>query len=277
MKHVSFLLISLFFLQAPLSRDTTKNTIPKNHEYRIQQIEDPSELFLKYESLISEEAREYRKHIEEYTSAFIRLVSIIGSVVMIIITVFGIGTWIQIRRTVNKLFQKNVEKAMEKKFDEYDSIVKVRAKEYEALLLDLTRGIAWFQDEENYSIDPAKLVGKKILWVDDNPSRNELPENVLTAAGIDFTNVHATENVLKALGKAKKFDLIITNMGRGKDSRAGITLLKKLNEIENNIPVIVFSRPQTIKKYDEEIRQLNAKAVTGYTQIMIEVQRTLGK
>jgi CheY-like chemotaxis protein len=273
-------LIGLLLISSTLAIEKPKDAMPKLDTIKVYQVADPTEVLLKYETLLSEEAKEHRQFLERQDERFYRFITIFGAMALFLLGFLNYKSRRDIRDLVNERFQKDVGSAIQGKLDEYDAVVRGRATQLGALILELSRRIPSAEDpSEAYSIDPAKLRNKNVLWVDDNPERNSFPVSVLKEAGIIFTAARSTDEAINLINRTTPtFDLIITNIGRSPDRQAGITLLKKINEIKSHIPVIVFSRPETIRKYAETALDLGArKCVTGYSQIMTEVQAMLGK
>lgn len=61
-----------------------------------------------------------------------------------------------------------------------------------------------------------------ILWVDDRPNGNRFERQSMEALGIRFVNVVSTDEALERL-KNQSFDVIISDMKRPGDDRAGYT------------------------------------------------------
>ena len=85
-----------------------------------------------------------------------------------------------------------------------------------------------------------KLTGKSILWVDDNPGNNELAVRALRRLHLDIVQETSTEAGLAAMGR-RHFDLVISDMGRGADMRAGYGLLAAIRSNKNNVPFLIFA------------------------------------
>jgi PleD family two-component response regulator len=62
-----------------------------------------------------------------------------------------------------------------------------------------------------------------VLWVDDRPSNNIFERQSLEALGVSFVLAISTDEALSKVAK-QKFDVIISDMGRPPDPRAGYTL-----------------------------------------------------
>jgi ActR/RegA family two-component response regulator len=60
------------------------------------------------------------------------------------------------------------------------------------------------------------LTGKSVLWVDDNPSNNELAMRALRKFNLDVEQATSTDTALAAMQR-RPFDLVISDMGRGAD------------------------------------------------------------
>lgn len=84
------------------------------------------------------------------------------------------------------------------------------------------------------------LRGIQILWVDDNPKNNEFEAGHLVRLGAAVEPVLSTDDALRAL-RGARFDIVISDMGRRRDSRAGFTLLTRFHELQLNVPVIIYS------------------------------------
>ncbi|WP_286077983.1 response regulator, partial [Thomasclavelia cocleata] len=81
---------------------------------------------------------------------------------------------------------------------------------------------------------------------------------------IHFDIALTTEQGLK-LYRKELYDLIITDMGRGDESNAGITLIKELNFLHCQVPVIVYCSMAAIRRYSDEAIRLGAYRVVNGT------------
>jgi CheY-like chemotaxis protein len=112
------------------------------------------------------------------------------------------------------------------------------------------------------AFDPAtadKLIGKSVLWVDDNPANNTLAVRALRRLQLDIEQVTSTELALEAL-KRRHFDLIISDMGRGTNMRAGYELLKAVRDQGNDVPFFIFAgsdKPEFRREAAERGAQLS--------------------
>ncbi len=84
------------------------------------------------------------------------------------------------------------------------------------------------------------LANASVLWVDDRPSNNVNERQSLEALGIRFTISTSTEDAMEKV-RARKFDLIISDMGRPPDARAGYTLLDALKKLGDPPPFVIYA------------------------------------
>lgn len=107
-------------------------------------------------------------------------------------------------------------------------------------------------------VNVKKLSDIKILWVDDNPQNNTYERRSLEALGIRFVISTSTEDAVQKI-KQSKYDLVISDMGRGNNKQAGLDLLKEIKN--DNAPLIFYSWGETVEK----VRQAKEKGAFGYT------------
>lgn len=79
-----------------------------------------------------------------------------------------------------------------------------------------------------------------VLWVDDRPNNNIYERQALETLGISFVSATSTDEALGYLSR-RRFDAIISDMGRPPDPRAGYTLLDKLRASGDKTPFIIYA------------------------------------
>lgn len=99
-----------------------------------------------------------------------------------------------------------------------------------------------------------------ILWVDDHPNNNISERQSLQTLGINFVLAKSTKEALEEL-KKQDFDVIISDMGRPPDPRAGYTLLDQLRYDRNQTPFIIYA---TSRK-PEHIAESRRRGAIGCT------------
>jgi len=80
----------------------------------------------------------------------------------------------------------------------------------------------------------------RILWVDGKPENNLHERAALSALGINFILAHSTDEAVELLQQSK-FDVIISDMNRPSDSKAGYTLLSQIRQMGNLTPYIIYA------------------------------------
>lgn len=84
------------------------------------------------------------------------------------------------------------------------------------------------------------LIGKAVLWVDDNPGNNELAVRALRKLQLDVEQATNTASGLAVMGH-RHFDLVVSDMGRGDNMRAGYELLAAIRAEGNSVPFLIFA------------------------------------
>jgi CheY-like chemotaxis protein len=84
--------------------------------------------------------------------------------------------------------------------------------------------------------------GRRILWVDDHPGNNQtLGELFAQLLGVRIRYSLDTGDALRSLLTDSGFTMVITDMTRGPDDRAGTTLLRRMIEENVSRPTIFFT------------------------------------
>jgi CheY-like chemotaxis protein len=105
-----------------------------------------------------------------------------------------------------------------------------------------------------------------ILWIDDNPKNNSYFIQQLSDTGIKVDLAQSTSEG-EALLKSKKYDLLISDMGR-KDAlnynpTAGIDLLDFVRKTDKTTPFVIYSSSRALKDYGQRAIDHGATAVTS--------------
>lgn len=114
-----------------------------------------------------------------------------------------------------------------------------------------------------------KIVGAKALWVDDRPMNNTYEKQALELLGIRFTISTSTEDALDRL-RHTTYDVIISDMGRPPDRRAGYTLLKEIQAMHITTPFIIYAGSRA-PEHIAEARGRGAFGTTNDSQELFEM------
>jgi CheY-like chemotaxis protein len=82
---------------------------------------------------------------------------------------------------------------------------------------------------------------RRLLWVDDHANNNAFEREALQSLGFTIAMAYSTDEALSALQR-ESFDVVISDMNRAPDPRAGFTLLSRLRADGLNVPYIIYSR-----------------------------------
>jgi len=130
-------------------------------------------------------------------------------------------------------------------------------------------------EPQDTRVRASKTLHNRILWVDDYPSNNSQIIELFERHDVRFDIALNTASGLEFL-KENDYDLIITDMGRGSKSDAGIELIQEIAKIDKAIPIIVFASSRAIERYGELAYELGAIAVTnGSGNIISHISKIL--
>ncbi|MFF4649035.1 response regulator [Streptomyces sp. NPDC001380] len=84
------------------------------------------------------------------------------------------------------------------------------------------------------------LQGGKLLWVDDHPAHNRSLIKLFRAAGMEVDTAVSTGEALTLL-RRHAYDLILSDIGRDDDQQAGTTMLRDLERLDIDTPVVLYT------------------------------------
>ncbi len=120
-----------------------------------------------------------------------------------------------------------------------------------------------------------KIDGARVLWVDDHPQDNRYERQALEALGIRIDLSTSTDSALEMVAEAP-YQMIISDMGRPPDSRAGYTLLDALRRQRAHVPVVLY----TGSARAADVAQARAHGAAAQTasprELIAIVTKTLG-
>jgi CheY-like chemotaxis protein len=173
-----------------------------------------------------------------------------------------------VRRAARELSQK-IAQALERTDDlvieRRDAAVAVRLRDRQ---LDQQFDDASQQVASQEAVRSAPSKARAILWVDDRPDNNFYEREALKRYGIEFTLATSTDEALKILSGAK-FDVIISDMGRPPDPRAGYTLLEAVRSKGDNTPYFIYAGSRS----REHVAETKRRGAQGTTNISNELIR----
>ena len=238
----------------------------------------------KYLQFAHNELQGHRNYIERlYTSA-----GIIAAIVGVALTFFGIKTFEDIRRRADEVYKSELgrllEKAktdleaditahraqMQKQVDDLNKlvgdIVTADPKEIAAAEAEANKRIAaraeLLRRDDHVSSPMSQMKSHRILWVDDFPRNNDGPAAVLRRAGHSIEQVLDTEAAMRRLAE-RRYDVVISDMGRGGDPDAGLTLLTAMHDKGITVPVVIYASGEAVERTGVRALDLGAIDVIG--------------
>lgn len=145
------------------------------------------------------------------------------------------------------------------------------SKTVESLLSDEDRSqeIANVVDQTIKPQGVRRLAGSQVLWVDDTLSNNFYERRSLEAFDIRFTLSTSTDDAIEKL-QMYKYDVIISDMGRPSDRRAGYTLLAEKQKLGDTTPYIIYTSSNA-PEHKAEARQRGAVGSTNNPQELFQM------
>jgi CheY-like chemotaxis protein len=117
---------------------------------------------------------------------------------------------------------------------------------------------------------------RRILWVDDQPSKNAYELAALRDREIDIVEATTTEEALShLLNDRVRCDVIVTDMHRVENGQqrpiAGIELLKAMRKAQVDIPTVVYTSIRSVSLYASQVRDLGALGATATATELFEL------
>jgi CheY-like chemotaxis protein len=110
----------------------------------------------------------------------------------------------------------------------------------------------------------------QILWVDDQPSNNRYEVAALTSLGMHVQLSTSTEDALQKVSSHGPYDVIISDMGRPPDRKAGYTLLDALRRLRNRTPFVIYASSRSAEHFDAAVAR-GAVGCTNQPDELIEM------
>ncbi|MBI4025113.1 MAG: hypothetical protein HY360_09040 [Verrucomicrobia bacterium] len=108
-----------------------------------------------------------------------------------------------------------------------------------------------------------------ILWVDDYPSNNARPSQLLIHAGCIVDLALTTDEALRRM-QSCEYALTITVMGRGQNGTAGIELLQVMRRHSIPTPAVVYCSSSAAAYYGEQATANGALVCTAGTVTLLD-------
>jgi len=113
----------------------------------------------------------------------------------------------------------------------------------------------------------------RILWADDQPSNNRYERAALEALDMTVDLSLSTEDALARVATRGPYDLIISDMSRPPDDRAGYTLLDALRGAGDQTPYVIYSGSRDPEHFNEAVHH-GAVGCTNLASELFELVRS---
>lgn len=114
-----------------------------------------------------------------------------------------------------------------------------------------------------------------VLWVDDNPDNNLYERETFESLGLNIDLSESTTDATKKL-QTTNYDVVISDMGRPENDRAGYDLLEQKRQMGNTVPFIIYSYGVE-EEHKQAARQRGAFGCTSSPRELYSlVRRALG-
>lgn len=96
----------------------------------------------------------------------------------------------------------------------------------------------------------ARLRGRRVLWVDDNPGNNRYESEAFRTLGIEVVTARDTDDAVRELQRSR-YDAAITDLTRGSNARAGLEFIALARDAHPRLPIFVYSSRKGQSQYAE--------------------------
>jgi CheY-like chemotaxis protein len=132
-------------------------------------------------------------------------------------------------------------------------------------ILEATTNLA----NANINLEHSNSKSVTILWVDDSPENNVYEQEAFSALRFQFDLALSTKEALEKT-KQKKYNAIISDMGRVEGPREGYVLLEKLKDMDKGTPYFIYARFNR-SEHKREAEQRGAQGTTNQPHELIEM------
>ena len=166
-----------------------------------------------------------------------------------------------------------VESALKRKFTikvaGNELTMEEASEQQRAIISDIQNKLAELEKQLNANSNAGQVEfatesesSKRILWVDDNPKNNSFLVASLEERGVRVDIALSTEEGLEKF-KRLPYDIVLSDMGRPENEKAGIDLAKKIKSMNPKIPVYIFCGSWAARNLRKEALNAGVTAITS--------------
>jgi CheY-like chemotaxis protein len=174
--------------------------------------------------------------------------------------------------TLKDLFEShrlNIQNQIEKETENIKRSIQQLHNNFSDVTADLARRTITRIDPAN----PQSLTN--ILWVDDHPENNAYEAEVLRKCGAKIDPVKDTADALRKLQESQ-YDLVISDVGRDGNNRAGLDMLTNIRATASKTPVIFYATERARNKFAEEASRYGASFTTRAPELFAATHARIG-
>jgi len=123
----------------------------------------------------------------------------------------------------------------------------------------------------DYSVEKRPAT-RSVLWIGDNPEKNAVMLQNLMDAGIHVSTARSSREGLASL-RARNYDKVVTDMDHPDEpagqALAGIRLVKTIRQMNENLPVYIFTSGRKAEELFDEASDAGANQITGSPTILL--------
>jgi CheY-like chemotaxis protein len=163
-----------------------------------------------------------------------------------------------------KTIDSEIQSLKQRPTVENEQKLKELTDNYNSKLLQAIKGLP-----KSRSVNGERKSKDQVLWVDDYPANNKAIRDVYKRLGVDFDLALDTEEAIDKLSK-KRYDLIITDMGRHPEPDAGVKMTHEMKtKFANLPPIITYSSSSAIEKYGKNALDEGASLATASARDLV--------
>lgn len=103
---------------------------------------------------------------------------------------------------------------------------------------------------------------QRILWVDDNPRNNSYLVAAIEDQGHIVDTALSTDEGFRKFSE-KRYDSVVSGMGRPEGERAGIDLAKKIRRLDQETPIYIFCGKRAADNLKEHAQSEGVNGLTS--------------
>ena len=238
-----------------------------------QSTNDEAKTLVEFTKFLREEAHNHREFLEGWYNRTAAALTALAAVVGAALVFLNYRSRSEIRRAVEARFQTTAATLIEERMREFDQQIADSRRRVEEQFRKLNFFLLDMVQPEKAGRGSARerLADLKILWVDDFPENNAYPREILEQAGAQISIARSTQDAQATLAKEgiNTFNVVISDMSRGRNPTAGLELLNELKRQGFRGKCLIYASSRAVQQYGQQARALGAtETVSGVSELL---------